>query len=176
MQSPYQNGRLGALVARQNDNSSGHCHHFQPGCRMPHILKWGFVYFAILFSVGFLLGLVRVPLLEPVLGVRWAELAEMPLMLVAIILTAKFVVRKSRDVKQATLLGIGACGLAMLLAVEFTVVLTLRGITVAEYVNTRDPVAGSVYLIMLGLFMIMPWLIFIKHSIRSKNLKQARSG
>ena len=143
---------------------------------MLHILKWGFVYFAVVFSVGFLLGLIRVPFLEPVLGVRWAELAEMPLMLVAIILTAKFVVRKSPNVKQATLLGIGACGLAMLLAVEFTVVLTLRGITVSEYVHGQDPVAGSVYLIMLGFFMITPWLVFIKHSIRSKNLNQARSG
>ena len=46
---------------------------------MLRITKLGFVYFAIVFSVGFALGLVRVPLIEPWLGVRWAEVSEMPL-------------------------------------------------------------------------------------------------
>lgn len=36
------------------------------------------VYFGIVFGVGFLLGVVRVPLLVPRFGERAAELAEMP--------------------------------------------------------------------------------------------------
>ena len=58
---------------------------------MLRITKLGFVYFAIVFSVGFALGLVRVPLIEPWLGVRWAEVSEMPLLLAAIILTASYI-------------------------------------------------------------------------------------
>ena len=58
------------------------------------VMTRGVVYFALVFGVGFLLGVVRVLALVPRLGERWAELAEMPLMLVAIILSARVVVRR----------------------------------------------------------------------------------
>ena len=40
----------------------------------------------------------------------------------------------------------------------FTLVLWLRGWTLAEYYESRDPVSGAVYVIMLGLFALMPLL------------------
>jgi hypothetical protein len=46
-----------------------------------------------------------------------------------------------------------------LLVVEFTVVLWLRGVTIGEYIQQRDPVAGTVYILMLGLFAVMPVLV-----------------
>ena len=30
---------------------------------------------------------------------------------------------------------------------------------VPEYLESRDPVSGAVYLLMLGLFALMPWLV-----------------
>ena len=54
----------------------------------------GVVYFGLVFGVGFILGVVRVLVVEPHLGERWAELAEAPLMLTAIILSARLVVRR----------------------------------------------------------------------------------
>jgi type IV secretory pathway TrbD component len=46
-----------------------------------------------------------------------------------------------------------------LLVAEFTLVLWLRGLTIDEYLATRDPVAGTVYIVMLGVFAIMPLLV-----------------
>jgi hypothetical protein len=46
-----------------------------------------------------------------------------------------------------------------LLVAELTVVLWLRGLTIGEYLATRDPVAGTVYIMMLGVVAIMPLLV-----------------
>lgn len=35
----------------------------------------------------------------------------------------------------------------------------LRGLSVKEYLATRDPVSGTVYYVMLGVFAIMPLLV-----------------
>ncbi len=56
-------------------------------------------------------------------------------------------------------LAIGFIALGSLLVAELLVVLGLRGLSVSEYVRTRDPVSGIVYLLMLGVFALMPWLI-----------------
>lgn len=79
------------------------------------ILKSGFAYFALVFGAGFVLGAIRVPFLVPRLGVRTAELIEMPFMLVAVVLSARFVVRRfalqgSRQAPMAA----GLLALAML--------------------------------------------------------------
>mgnify|MGYP001791382790 FL=1 len=57
-------------------------------------LRAGLLYFAAVFSVGLVLGVVRVLWAVPKLGVRGAELMEMPLMLVATVLVAFWVVRR----------------------------------------------------------------------------------
>lgn len=117
-------------------------------------------YFALTFAAGFVLGMVRVPFVVPRLGERTAELIEMPLMLLVVILSARFVVRRFRlDSTLATRLQVGLIALALLLAVEFSVVLALRGLTIGDYIATRDPIAGSAYAIMLVLFGLMPSLI-----------------
>jgi type IV secretory pathway TrbD component len=53
----------------------------------------------------------------------------------------------------------GAIGLALLLAAEFGLVLWLRGLSVREYLATRDPVSGTVYYLMLVVFAIMPLFV-----------------
>ena len=58
-----------------------------------------------------------------------------------------------------TRLGVGCVALGLLLAAEFTFVLWLRGLTISEYFAARDPVAGTVYLVMLGVFALMPVLV-----------------
>jgi hypothetical protein len=49
--------------------------------------------------------------------------------------------------------------LSLLVALEFTLVLKLRGLTLAEYFRERDPVSGAVYYLMLGVFAVMPLLV-----------------
>lgn len=50
-------------------------------------------YFALVFGLGFVLGLIRVPFIVPRLGTRMAELIEMPFMLVGKVLATRFVVK-----------------------------------------------------------------------------------
>lgn len=117
------------------------------------------VYFGVVFGVGFLLGIVRVLVLEPRLGERWAELAEAPLMLVAIVLSARFVVHRFPAAQEASYLVSGGIALLLLLLVEFSVVLGIRGLTISEYFAERDPVAGGVYVLLLVIFAAMPWVL-----------------
>ncbi len=114
-------------------------------------------YFGIVFGVGFLLGAVRVPFLVPRLGERVAELAEMPLMFVAIFLAAGHVVRKfGASMAPLGWALVGALSLAFLVAAELLLAVAGRGI--GEYIAGRDPVSGSVYLALLVVFATMPWL------------------
>jgi hypothetical protein len=119
----------------------------------------GGVYFVLVFGVGFLLGIVRVLVLEPRLGTRWAELAEAPLMLAAMVFSARYVVRRFPATQRASYLLSGGIALLILVIAEFSVVLGIRGLTISEYFAGRDPVAGSVYVVMLVVFAVMPWLV-----------------
>jgi len=120
----------------------------------------GAVYFVLVFAVGFVLGFIRVLWVVSAVGVMWAELIEAPLMLVAILLAARWTVRKL-GVPPTTRarLGMGLVALGLLLCTELTLVLWLQGISIAEYVANREPVSGTVYLVMLGVFAVMPLLI-----------------
>jgi len=122
-------------------------------------------YFAFVFGAGFILGVVRVVLLVPRFGERAGELIEMPFMLAAIYFVARHLVR--RESSRINVFGwslIGGIALLLLLAVEFGVVLTLRGLTVAEFVAGRDRVSGSVYIASLLLYAAMPWLLYYRRS------------
>jgi hypothetical protein len=125
--------------------------------------KAALLYSAIVFGVGFIFGPIRELWAVPRFGPRVAELMEMPLMLVAMILAARTVAH--RLAVPPTLwarLGMGLGALAGLLAAEFGFVLQLRGLSIAEYIATRDPVSGAVYYGMLCVFAIMPWLL-VRH-------------
>ncbi|RPH67287.1 MAG: hypothetical protein EHM83_01945 [Burkholderiales bacterium] len=123
------------------------------------VLRSAAVYFGIVFGVGFMLGSVRVPFVVPWLGERSAELAEMPLMFIAIFLAAGYVVRRygvSVTPRGWALVGVAA--LALLVCAELLLAVALAGRGVGEYIASRDPVSGSVYLGMLLAFAVMPWL------------------
>ncbi len=124
------------------------------------MLKAGVVYFALVFAAGFALGMIRQLFVVPRLGVMWAELLEMPFMLVAIIAGARWTVRRL-GVPPASepRVMMGLTALALLIAAELGLVIALRGLTFSEYVAEREPVSGVVYLVMLGVFAAMPFLL-----------------
>ena len=104
-------------------------------------------------------GCFRVLLIVPRVGERIGELIEAPMMLAAIILAARWAVRRfALRNGPARPLGVGFVALALLLVAEFAMVLGVRGLTLGEYVASRDPVAGAVYIVMLGVFAAMPLL------------------
>jgi hypothetical protein len=124
------------------------------------MLKIGGFYFAVVFAVGFLLGTIRVLLVVPRLGARMSELIEAPFMLAVSVVAARWLVRRYREITAPEFwLGIGLVGLALLLLVEFTVVLWIRGLSIEEYFATRDPVSSAVYFALLGAFAVLPTLL-----------------
>lgn len=88
-------------------------------------------------------------------------------MLVAIYLSARFVNHRYTSPHSLEYLFSGVLALVLMLITEFTVVLGLQGISISEYFQERDPVAGLVYVVMLVIFAIMPWLIGTKARKRS---------
>jgi hypothetical protein len=123
-------------------------------------IKAGITYFALVFGAGFVLGMIRVPFLVPRLGERVAELVEMPFMFVAILLSARFIIRRFRlPANVLARLGAGFVALGLLVAAEVLLAVALQDRTLGEYVASRDPVSGVVYLAMLVLFAVMPLVL-----------------
>lgn len=56
----------------------------------------------------------------------------------------------------------GCIAVALLLSSEFALVRRLRGLSIREYIATRDPVSGTVYYVMLGVLAIMPLVLAVK--------------
>jgi hypothetical protein len=124
------------------------------------VLRSGVTYFALVFGAGFVLGSIRVPFLVPRLGVRVAEFIETPFMFVVIVLAARFIVKRfSLPAVASARLGAGLLGLGLLLVAEVLLTLVLQKQSVSEYIASRDPVSGGVYLAMLALFALMPLLV-----------------
>jgi hypothetical protein len=124
------------------------------------ILKAGVFYFAIVFGAGFIIGTVRVLWVVPSIGTRMAELMEAPIMLVATILAARWVIRRFEvPPTTAKRLIVGFTALGLLLVAELSLVVGFRGLAIGQYLAERDPVSGTVYLVMLGMFASMPLLL-----------------
>jgi hypothetical protein len=124
------------------------------------ILKVGALYFALVFGAGFVLGAFRIMWIVPRFGIRMAELMETPIMFGVTILAARWIVRRlAVPPKPSSRLGMGCVGLGLMLVAEFTLVLWLRGLSISEYLASRDPVSGTVYYVMLGVFCMMPLLM-----------------
>ncbi|MEQ1515800.1 MAG: hypothetical protein ABL931_04835 [Usitatibacteraceae bacterium] len=125
-------------------------------------VKAALAYFALVFGAGFMLGMIRVPFLVPRVGERIAELIEMPIMFVVIIYAARFVVKRfalPASVPPRLTTGLLALGFALL--AELLLAVRLQDRSLGEYLASRDPVSGSVFLAMLGLMALMPLILGI---------------
>jgi hypothetical protein len=130
-----------------------------PALRL-RVLKAGLAYYALVFGAGFLLGPIRLFLLVPRVGVRTAELLELPVMLVICWLAARWVTARCQLPETiAPRLGMGLTALALLLLSEFSLVLWLRGLTFEQYLATRDPVSGNAYYLALGVMALLPLMV-----------------
>ena len=124
------------------------------------VLSAAAAYFALVFGTGFILGLIRVLCVVPHVGERNAELIESPLMVVAVFLAARWALDRFKvGAAPLKVLAMGIIALALLVIAEVLAVLWLRGLSISEYVQDRDPVSGTAYLLMLAIFALMPWLV-----------------
>jgi hypothetical protein len=132
---------------------------------MRSVIRAGFLYFALVLGTGFVLGVIRVPFLVPRIGVRWAELAEMPVMGVAIFLYAGFVLRRFPEIQvPGRALVVGFLALALSIFAELGLAVALQSQPLTEYIAGRDKVSGSVYLVLLLVFALMPRIRLSSHA------------
>jgi hypothetical protein len=122
------------------------------------------VYFALVLGTGFCLGVLRVPFLVPRIGERWAELVEMPFMAATIYFSAGYILRRFPAVDRPYVaLAVGALSLVLSICAELALAVALQSQSLAEYIAGRDKVSGSIYLIILVLFALMPRLRLHAH-------------
>jgi hypothetical protein len=127
-------------------------------------------YFVLVFLAGVILGSLRVPLLQPMLGVRYAELLEIPLMIVVIWQAAQFTLWElvedtDNSLSYATPIFIGVFALFWLMVTELATTALIRGWwnVLTVYFIERDYIAGPVYGLTLLIYAIMPWTLWLRH-------------
>ncbi|KIF83116.1 hypothetical protein [Noviherbaspirillum autotrophicum] len=122
------------------------------------VLKAGLIYFLIVFGTGFALAFVRIPFLVPRFGVCMAELLEMPVMLAVIVWASRRLVRRHPELSRSSRLIAGIVAFALLVSAELAVAYFMSNRTPGQYVASRDPVSGGVYLASLLIFAVAPAL------------------
>lgn len=133
------------------------------------VVRSAIVYFGAVFGVGFILGVFRVLVLVPVTGERYAEIIELPLMIVVTILVAKWVISKMAEPRTAVRgLFVGLLGFTVIVVAELAVLMLIRQQTLSEYLSSSDPVSGVAYFASLVLFALMPAII-VRISGRKRN-------
>ena len=118
----------------------------------------------MVFATGFVLGAVRVFIVAPRIGVRWAEIIEAPLMILASFLAARFLSRIWGPFGRMQAATIGIFALAFMLAAEVFFMLA-QGLILSEYIAGKDPISGPVYLFSLCIFAVMPLLVNIQRPV-----------
>jgi hypothetical protein len=88
-----------------------------------------------------------------------AELSEAPVMIAVSAIAARWVIRRlgvpsTRSIRVT----MGAIALLFMLFAELTLVLWVRGVSIREYLASRDPVSEAVYYVSLAVFAVMPLL------------------
>ncbi|MDC8451110.1 MAG: hypothetical protein LV473_22580 [Nitrospira sp.] len=135
-----------------------------PGSPRPHgpvqVLKAGTLYFLIVVGAEFVLEVIRLQVVALHVGERLAEMLEIPNVLLATIIGARWIVdRFTLPPLPGIRLGVGLVALMFLLIAEGTVILPLHGLTVSEYLAGRDSVVGVAPLGALGVLTVMPFLV-----------------
>jgi hypothetical protein len=124
---------------------------------------WSLAYFGLVFGAGFVLGPIRILWLVPKVGVRAAELIEMPIMIALTVLAARWIVRRFNvPFSLGVRISIGLIALCFMVVAEIGFALALSGRSLSEYIAGRDPISGTAFLIALAAFAIMPSVIGLK--------------
>lgn len=130
-------------------------------------IRLSLLYFSLVFVAGCLIGSIRVPFLQPVLGVRYAELLEMPVMVVVMWQAAQLTLWQLEGCNEkgafTTPMLVGVFALGWLVVMELGASAILQGgwwSGFRVFFVQRDPVSGPVYALALLAYAIMPWYIW----------------
>lgn len=122
---------------------------------MRSVLVAGGAYGALAFLLGFVLGTLRVLVAAPRLGEIRAVLLELPVMLAASALLARWLVRRHAIAGPLQAAAMGAMGFALLIACEAALALVL-GQSPAQWLAAVAAPAGLVGLAGQVAFALLP--------------------
>jgi hypothetical protein len=122
-------------------------------------LKAGTIYFLLVFAVGWVLGPIRELWLVPHLGQTMGWLLEAPLMVIAMIVAAGWVLRRLNvPYTLNARLAVGLVALGILLVAELAGVRWVRGISIQEYLAGYVTPSSLISILLFLLFAAMPSL------------------
>ena len=121
--------------------------------------KAGAIYLLLVFAVGWILGPIRELWAVPHFGRVAAMLSEAVIMLVAMIVAARWAIRRF-DVPQVlgATLPMGLTAIGLLFPAEIAGVVWVRGLSLQEYIASFVTAPGVISLVMFMLFAVMPTL------------------
>jgi hypothetical protein len=123
-------------------------------------LKAALAYFAIVFTVGFMAGPIRMFWLEPQFGTTVAVALETPILLMAMLFAARYVPRRlGLRRRAADLLAMGGLALMLVLLADIAVGLGLRNMPLNQVLGYFFTPAGLIYSGALLAFALMPLLV-----------------
>jgi len=114
------------------------------------------IYFLSVFGTGFVVGPIRVLLIEPRVGPVVAVLLEAPILLLAMFVGANYAVRWSGLARSgATLLGVGFVALVLQQCADVAVGVLLRGMSLMDFATA----SGMIYGVLLIAFALLPLIV-----------------
>ena len=124
------------------------------------VLKAGAVYFLVMFGIGWILGPIRELWAVPRFGRLTGVLLEAVIMLIAMAVSVRWVIRRFRVKPTFGLtISMGVVALAILVPAELAGVVWVRGLSLREYLVSFMTIPGLVSLLMFLLFAAMPTLV-----------------
>ena len=128
----------------------------------------GLAYFAGVFALAFVLGVLRRMLLVPTLGELGAVLAEIPVLLVfSWIVSRRITVRMDIPARWSERVLMGGVAFGLLMTAEFGLSILAFGTTALEYLASFRSLQGIVGLLGQILFAVIPGLQILSGSAAS---------
>jgi hypothetical protein len=123
-------------------------------------LKAGLIYFLLVFALGWVLGPIRELWAVPRFGRIQALLIEAVIMLIAMIVSSRWVIRRF-NVPQAlgSTIPMGLVAIGILAPAEIAGVQWVRGVSLQDYLASFVTAPGLISAVMFMLFAAMPSLI-----------------
>ncbi len=122
-------------------------------------VRAGFLYFALVFAVGFVLGTIRSLLLTPILGETFAILVELPAMLVLGWMISRDTISRLGVPREARAgVAMGVVAFVLLVAADALVDRLLAGRGLAEHFRAYEFAPGLLGLGAQILFALFPTL------------------
>ncbi len=120
-------------------------------------LKAGIAYFALVFSLGFLLGAFRVAVVSPMIGELPAVIVELPVIVAASWFASRFLTDRCGVARRlAPRLVMGGSAFALLMMGEAGVSMLAFGRSIAQHLASLATVPSIVGLIGQMVFAILP--------------------